>query len=155
MAISSRKHILAPLSLLILLLCVAVILALIPLDVNGRSPLVINQHNNNAQSSRYEDSQNVRRIQDAQRRVDEARMNVDKARNDVWNSYIPISPPYANDRLYNMNRAQFELDRAQSELRMRDNDLYFEKRLLESNQREQRLQQQRNEMRSNPIFKQK
>ncbi len=154
MAISRKKHTLIHVSLLLLVLLVGLILLLLPFDVGGktpssnrsRAPLNIIQHEQTIQNHRYENKEGQRRIQDQQRRIDNARINVDRAQQDVYNSYIPsLSDP--SGRYNNILRAENNLDRAKDELRRRESDLYMEKRILESNMRDQRLKDQRNDLR--------
>lgn len=159
MAISKRKQSLIHITLIVLVLIVAVLLLVLPSQVSGktpssssqsRSPLITNQHQDISPSRDY--SQSERRIRDQERRIDEARRDVDSARLDLWDAYTPSSINRSTTRYYNIQRAQSELDQAMSNLRMQDSDLYMQKRILESNQREQRLQDQRDQMRYHNAF---
>ena len=153
MAISKRKTTLVHVSLLLLVFLIGLVLLIMPFDVGGktpssgghRSPLEIRNHAPN-EDRRYENSQSVRRIQDEQRRLDNARRDVDRAQMDVYNAYIP-SNINQNSRYYNIMRAESALDAAKSNEQMRSSDLYMQKRILESNQRDQNLKQQRNNSR--------
>ncbi|MBN9288294.1 MAG: hypothetical protein BGO43_09380 [Gammaproteobacteria bacterium 39-13] len=144
MSILHKKHIFTHVVIGIILILMIVALVIYPLEIEGRS-LVIIQHNNNAQKQ----NQNVRlsdesrAISNAERQVENASSAVQKSRQDVANAYIPRGEFQSTSRWYDIQQSEEALDRAQRNYREADSSLYLLKRISESNARERRIDDQR------------
>lgn len=136
----NKKHIFTHLVIGIILILIVVLLILYPLEIEGRT-LVIIQHDNSAQRQH----QHFRLIDDnlairnATRHKEETSIAVQRAQQEVANAYIPRSDFQASSRWYDIQRAEEGLDRAQRDYREADSTLYLFKRIEESDIREQRL----------------
>ncbi len=143
MVMIRKKHLFMHIGVIIIVLMLAFLLALLPLEADGRT-LVIIEHNNSAQ--RYQQShslsQESRNINLDRRRTDRAQREVDRAQRDVANAYLPRGQFQQSSRYYDIQRAESDLYDAQNNLRAVDNDVYFDKRLRESDERDAKLANQ-------------
>ncbi|MGE3318249.1 MAG: hypothetical protein AB7I18_03045 [Candidatus Berkiella sp.] len=128
----SRFHKIAVAAIVIMM---AILLLVYPLETNARRPLVRIHHSDNASSSSgsvresYEQSRHDRARRDAQRNVERARDSYESARGNTLriqsegpNSQSP------NSRYRDLMDAQGDEYRAQSDLREQQNRDYWEQR---------------------------
>jgi hypothetical protein len=140
MAAFNKKHIFTHIWVVIMIALIALALLIYPLEGEGRT-LIIIKHDNSAQRNAMSPSlsRESREISQARRNVERKERQVERARQDVANAYIPRSELYQTTRYYDIQNAQSKLYNAQNELRAADNDLYWRKRIHESNERERLL----------------
>lgn len=120
----------------VIVIMMAVLLIVYPLETNARRPLVRIHHSDNASSvssgsvrESYEQSRNDRAKPDAQSNVDRARDHYDSARaNTLRIQSEGPSSQSPNSRYRDLMDAQGDEYRAQSELREQQNRDYWEQR---------------------------
>ncbi|MBI2792467.1 MAG: hypothetical protein HYX61_10960 [Gammaproteobacteria bacterium] len=146
MATFNKKHLFTHIWVVIMLALIALALLIYPSEGEGRT-LIIIKHDNAAKRNATSPSlsRDSREISQARRNIERKQRQVERARQDVANAYIPRSELYQTTRFYDIQNAENQLYNAQMDLRAADNDLYWRKRIRESNERERQLNIQKRE----------
>ena len=150
MVLLQQKHGRKQFGIIVVCIIIAIILIVYPFEATGRTPPRIAKHHSKpfkpVVSQRIE--RDEIRIREAQRDLAEAQYALQRASQQRANAYIPRAIDYAESREINILFGEINYEQKLSDLRAADNDLYLLKRIKESDERDLRIRQQRQQYRS-------
>lgn len=126
--------------LIVMGLIVLVTLLLYPSVLKGGDPIRIEHQSQREGVTSGVDDPVLRSLNDQQ---DSVQSEVQQRQWELNQAYVPSGPLQEPSRQANITRAQNALDNAKSQLNSIQNQMYLHKRVQESQERDQRLEEQR------------